>query len=85
MRSSVKLDGTNSSNLTTNTYNPESLKLCYKWRPDKELLDLSKKATMAYNNEQTQKQHFVFDCYLSQMHLVFDFAVLRFDFKQQID
>ena len=47
MRSSVKLDGTISSNLTTNTYNPESLKLCYKWRPDKELLDLSKKATMA--------------------------------------
>ena len=85
MRSSVKLDGTISSNLTTNTYNPESLKLCYKWRPDKELLDLSKKATMAYNNEQTQKQHFVFDCYLSQMHLVFYFAVLRFDFKQQID
>ena len=65
MRSSVKLDGTNSSNLTTNTYNPESLKLCYKWRPDKEMPDLSKKATMAYSNEQTQKQHFVFDCYLS--------------------
>ena len=65
MRSSIKLDGAISSNLTKNTYNPESLKLCYNWRPDKELLDLSKKATMAYNNEQTQKQNFVFDCNLS--------------------
>ena len=55
MRSSLKLDGTLSSILTTKTYNPESLNLCYKWRPDKDLLDLSKKATIAYNNEQTQK------------------------------
>ena len=55
MRSSWKLDGTLSSMLTTETYNPESLNLCYKWRPDKDLLDLSKKATIAYNNEQTQK------------------------------
>ena len=55
MRSSLKRDGTLSSILTTKTYNPESLNLCYKWRPDKDLLDLSKKATIAYNNEQTQK------------------------------
>ena len=55
MRSSLKSDGTLSSILTTKAYNPESLNLCYKWRPDKDLLDLSKKATIAYNNEQTQK------------------------------
>ena len=55
MRPSLKLDGTLSSILTTKIYNPESLDLCYKWRPDKDLLDLSKKATIAYNNEQTQK------------------------------
>ena len=55
VRSSLKLDGTLSSILTTKTYNPESLNLRYKWRPDKDLLDLSKKATIAYNNEQTQK------------------------------
>ena len=55
MRSSLKLDGLLYSILTTKTYNPESLNLCYNWRPDKDLLDLSKKATIAYNNEQTQK------------------------------
>ena len=55
MRLSLKLDGTLSSILTTKTYNPENLNLCYKWRPDKDFLDLSKKATIAYNNEQTQK------------------------------
>ena len=55
MRSSLKLDGTLSSILTTKNYNPESLNLCYKWRSDKDLLDLFKKATIAYNNEQTQK------------------------------
>ena len=55
MRSSLKLDGTISSILTTKTYNPESLNLCYKWRPDKNLLDLSKKETIAFNSEQTQK------------------------------
>ena len=47
MRSSLKLDGLLSSILTTKTYNPESLNLRYKWRPDKDLLDLSKKATIA--------------------------------------
>ena len=55
MRLSLKLDGTLSGILTTKTYNPENLNLCYKWRPDKDFLDLSKKATIAYNNEQTQK------------------------------
>ena len=55
MRLSLKLDGTLSSILTTKTYNPKNLNLCYKWRPDKDFLDLSKKATIAYNNEQTQK------------------------------
>ena len=54
MRSSLQL-GTFSSILASKTCNPESLNLCYKWRPDKDLLDLSKKATIAYNNEQTQK------------------------------
>ena len=47
MRSSLKLDGLLSSSLTTKTYNPEILNLRYKWRPDKDLLDLSKKATIA--------------------------------------
>ena len=55
MRSSLKSGGTLSSILTTKAYNPESLNLCYKWRPDKDLLDLSKKATITYNNEQTEK------------------------------
>ena len=55
IRSLLKLDGTLYSILTTKAYNPESLNLCYNWRPDKDLLDLSKKATIAYNNEQTQK------------------------------
>ena len=55
MRSLLKLDGTLSSVLTTKTYNPESSNLRYKWRPDKDLLDLSKKATITYNNEQTEK------------------------------
>ena len=53
MRSSLKLNRTLSSILTTETYNPESLNLCYKWRPDKDLLHLSKKTTIAY--EQIQK------------------------------
>ena len=47
MRSSLKLDGLLSSSLTTKTCNPEILNLHYKWRPDKDLLDLSKKATIA--------------------------------------
>ena len=55
MRSSLKLDGTLSSILATKTYSPESLNLCYKWRTDEDLLDLSKKTTRAYKNEQTQK------------------------------
>ena len=53
MRSSLKLNRTLSSILTTETYNPESLNFCYKGRPDKDLLDLSKKTTIPY--EQTQK------------------------------
>ena len=55
MRSSLKLDGTLSSILTTKTYSRESLNLCYKWRTDEDLLDLSEKTTRAYKNEQTQK------------------------------
>ena len=47
MRSSLNFDGLLSSILETKTYNPESLNLRYKWRPDKDLLDLSKKATIA--------------------------------------
>ena len=54
-RSSLKLDGTLSSILTTKTYSRESLNLCYKWRTDEDLLDLSEKTTRAYKNEQTQK------------------------------
>ena len=65
IRSSLKLDGTLSRLLKTKTYNPECLNLCYKWRQDKILFDLSKKTTITYNNEQTQKKNFVFDCYLS--------------------
>ena len=34
MRSSLKLNETLSSILTIKTYNPESLNLCYKWRPN---------------------------------------------------
>ena len=45
-RSSLKLDDTLSSILTTKNYNPESLNLCYKSRPDKDLLDSSKKTTI---------------------------------------
>ena len=45
-RSSLKLDDTLSSILTTKNYNPESLNLCYKSRPDKYLLDSSKKTTI---------------------------------------
>ena len=55
MRSLLKLDGTLSSVLTTKTYNPESSNLRCKWRPDKDLFDLSKKVTITYNNEQTEK------------------------------
>ena len=65
IRSSLKLDGTLSRLLKTKTYNPECLNLCYKWRQDKILFGLSKKTTIAYKNEQTQKKNFVFDCYLS--------------------
>ena len=46
IRSSLKLDGTLSSILTKKNYNPESFNLCYKSRPDKDLLDSSKKATI---------------------------------------
>ena len=45
-RSSLKLDGLLSSILTTKNYNPESFNLCYKSRPDKDLLDSSKKTTI---------------------------------------
>ena len=55
MRSLLKLNGTLSSVLTTKTYNPESSNLRCKWRPDKDLLDLSKKATITDNNERTEK------------------------------
>ena len=55
MRSLLNLDGTLSSVLTTKTNNPESSNLCYKWWSDKDSLDLSKKATITYNNEQTEK------------------------------
>ena len=42
MRSSLKLDGTLSSILSMKTHNPESRTLCFKWRPDQDLLELSR-------------------------------------------
>ena len=51
MRSSLKLDGTLSSILSMKTHNPESRTLCFKWRPDQDLLELSHKAAKAYNDE----------------------------------
>ena len=51
MRSSLKLDGTLSSILSMKTHNPESITLCFKWRPDKDFLELSRKASKAYNDE----------------------------------
>ncbi len=51
MRSCLKLDGTLSSILSMKNHNPESITPCFKWRPDQNLLDLSWKATKAYNDE----------------------------------
>ena len=51
MRSSLKLDGTLSSILSMKTHNPESRTMCFKWRPDQDLLELSRKAAKAYNDE----------------------------------
>ena len=51
MQSSLKLDGTLSSILSIKSDNPESRTLCFKWRPDQDLLELSHKAAKAYNDE----------------------------------
>ena len=51
MRSSLKFNGTLSSILSIKTDNPESRTLCFKWRPDQDLLELSHKAAKAYNDE----------------------------------
>ena len=51
MQSSLRLDGALSSILSMKTYNPESRTLCFKWRPDQDLLELSCKAAKVYNNE----------------------------------
>ena len=51
MQSSLKLDGTLSSILSMKTHNPESITLCFKWRPDQDLLELSREAAKAYNDE----------------------------------
>ena len=51
MRSSLKLDGTLSSIISIKTHNPESRTLCFKWRPDQDFLELSRKAAKAYNDE----------------------------------
>ena len=51
MQSSLKFNGTLSSILSIKTDNPESRTLCFKWRPDQDLLELSHKAAKAYNDE----------------------------------
>ena len=51
MRSSLKLDGTLSSILSMKTHNPEYITLCFKWRPDQDLLELSRKAAKAHIDE----------------------------------
>ena len=51
IRSSLKLDGTLSSILSIKTHNPESRSMCFKWRPDQDLLELFCKAAKAYNGE----------------------------------
>ena len=51
MRSSLKLDGILSSVLSMKMHNPESRTLCFKWRPDQYLLELSRKTAKAYNDE----------------------------------
>ena len=54
MQSSLKLDGTLSSILSMKT-------LCFIWRPDQDLLELSRKAAKAYNDEHKSS----FDCLFS--------------------
>ena len=51
MPSSLKWDGTLSRIISMKTHNPESITLCFKWRPDQDLLKLSRKAAKAYNDE----------------------------------
>ena len=51
MRSSLKLNGTLSSILYMKSHNPESITLCFKWRPNQDLLELSRKAAKAYSDE----------------------------------
>ena len=51
MRSSLKLDGPLSSILSMKIHKPESRNMCFKWRPDQDLLELSRKAAKAYNDE----------------------------------
>ena len=43
------MDGTLSSILSIKTHNPQSRSMCFKWRPDQDLLKLSRKAAKAYN------------------------------------
>ena len=50
-RSSLKLDGSLSSILAMKCHNPEAVTPCYKWRPDEDLLQKSKKATKVYNDK----------------------------------
>ena len=51
MRSSLKLDGTLYSILCMKTNNPESITPCFKWRPDQDLLELSRKAAKTYSDK----------------------------------
>ena len=50
MRSSLKLDGTLCSILSIKTHIPESITPCFKWRPDQDLLELSRKAAYNYKH-----------------------------------
>ena len=64
MRSSLKLDGKHYPAFFLNNKDLQSrqFKFVLQWRPDKNLSDLSKQATIAYNYEK-HKGNIVFDCY----------------------
>ena len=50
-RSSLKLDGSLSSILAVKCHNPEAVTPCYKWQPNDDLLQKSKRATKVYNDK----------------------------------
>lgn len=55
-RASLKLDGTLSNLLAMKCQYPEATVPCFKWKPEKKLIESSKKAAAAYNAEHVNKQ-----------------------------